>query len=162
MSFGIGIILPKCSENIGVLFRSAQNFGALFIFTIGARYKTQRTDTQQSWRHIPCLHYKDWQDYIEHAPLDWVPVAIEITEDANSLPEFKHPKSAVYFLGPEDGSIPLEIMPNIKNRIFIPTIRCLNVAVSGSIVMYDRISKQKDLLVPKGMTTHKIRNGVTI
>ena len=33
--FGIGIQNGKTPENLGVLWRSAQNFGASFIFTIG-------------------------------------------------------------------------------------------------------------------------------
>ena len=33
--FGIGIFNGKTPENLGVLWRSAQNMGASFIFTIG-------------------------------------------------------------------------------------------------------------------------------
>ena len=33
--FGIGIQNGKTPENLGVLWRSAQNLGASFIFTIG-------------------------------------------------------------------------------------------------------------------------------
>lgn len=40
--YGIGIYETKEETNVGTLWRSAQNFGADFIFTIGARYKTQK------------------------------------------------------------------------------------------------------------------------
>jgi len=39
--FGIGIQNGKTPENLGVLWRTAQNLGASFIFTIGKRYANQ-------------------------------------------------------------------------------------------------------------------------
>jgi hypothetical protein len=43
--FGIGILNGKTPENLGVLWRSAQNLGASYIFTIGNRYAKQACDT---------------------------------------------------------------------------------------------------------------------
>lgn len=141
MSFAIGIEHPKCEDNIGTLFRSAQNFGASMLFTIGRRYKHQSSDTQKAWRHIPVLNFQSWKDYTDHAPMDWVPVVVEICDGATPLMEFVHPLCAVYILGPEDGSVSSSIVERVKNKIFIPTKRCLNVATTGSIVMYDRSLK---------------------
>lgn len=145
MPFAIGVEHPKSSDNIGTLFRSAQNFGASLIFTIGRRYKRQQSDCQKAWRNIPLLNFESWDAFREHAPMDWVPVVVEICDGAVPLPEFKHPKCAVYILGPEDGSVCPDILGRTKNKVWIPTKRCLNVATAGSIVMYDRSAKKSSL-----------------
>lgn len=46
--FGIGIYNPKTETNMGTLWRSAYNFGADFIFTIGMRYKKMGSDTAKA------------------------------------------------------------------------------------------------------------------
>lgn len=51
--FGIGVYHPKNVINIGTLWRSANCFGADFLFTIGHRYKHQGSDTLKTYRHIP-------------------------------------------------------------------------------------------------------------
>jgi tRNA (guanosine-2'-O-)-methyltransferase len=141
MSFAVGVFYPKSRDNIGTLFRSAQNFGASMLFTIGQRYKRQASDTQKAWRHIPVLNFLTWEEYRNHAPMDWVPVVVELCEGAMPLQDFKHPRSAVYILGPEDGDVPPELCGRMANKVFIPSKRCLNLAVAGSIVMYDRYFK---------------------
>ena len=69
-------------------------------------------------------------------------VCVEIDEKAKSLEKITHPEQAVYLLGAEDYGLPKDILKG-KMTIQIPVKRnyCLNVAVSGSIVMYDRIIK---------------------
>ena len=54
--FGIGIQNGKTPENLGVLWRTAQNLGASFIFTIGNRYDSQACDTKNSVKSIPYFH----------------------------------------------------------------------------------------------------------
>jgi dTMP kinase len=60
---------------------------------------------------------------------------------AKNLKEANHPKRAVYVLGAEDYGIPEEIMKGYQ-KVFIDTTFCLNVAVAGSIVLYDRDYKK--------------------
>lgn len=138
--YGIGIYETKEETNIGTLWRSAQNFGADYIFTIGKRYKKQRTDTCKTWRNIPLFHYENWNDFQNHLPKDCELVFIEQTEDSKDLKEFIHPKQAVYILGAEDKGIPNELMFGHR-KVEIDSPMCLNVAVAGSIVMYDRNCK---------------------
>lgn len=135
--FGIGIYETKEAENVGTLWRSAMNFGADFIFTIGARYKYQRTDTTKAWRNVPLFAYKDWEDFVAHIPKDADLVFVEQTEDSHEIKDFIHPKQGLYILGAEDHGIPLEIMRGHR-KVEIDTPMCLNVAVAGSIIMYDR------------------------
>lgn len=138
--FGIGVYHPKTTENIGTLWRSAHNFGADFIFTIGARYKRQASDTTASHRHVPLYHYKDWDDFISHLPIGSELVCVEQTNREYLLNNYVHPKSAVYVLGAEDEGIPPELMRS-HQKVEIDTPHCLNVAVAGSVVLYDRQSK---------------------
>jgi len=143
--FGIGIEHVKSQVNIGTLLRSAVNFGASFVFTVGRRYKRQASDTVYAPGRIPVWHFADWQAYRASCPFDWIPVGVEIRPDATSLETYRHPVRCVYLLGPEDGSLGREARGMCKSLIRIPSQGCLNVAVAGAIVMYSRIT-QMDLL----------------
>ena len=59
--FGIGIQNGKTPENLGVLWRSAQNLGANFIFTIGNRYAKQACDTHKAVGAMPYFHYDTFE-----------------------------------------------------------------------------------------------------
>ena len=118
--------------------------GAGLLFTVGRRYEPSRQlgDTVKAYRHIPLLHFETWDQYREHAPFAWVPIGIEIDRAAILLPEFHHPSEAVYILGAEDHGLTNEAVALCKTLIVIPSRYCLNVAVAGSIVMYDRAVKK--------------------
>ena len=138
--FGIGIINGKNEINLGTLWRSANIFGASFIFTIGHRYpqRGQSTDTMKTDRHIPLYEYNSFEDFV--IPRNCELIAIELNKKSKSIINFNHPQRAIYLLGAEDTGIPKIILNN--NRIIqLPGDYCLNVSVAGSIVMYDRISK---------------------
>ena len=140
--FGIGIINGKCEANIGTLWRSANIFGAQFIFTIGKRYpKKQSTDTMQTPRHIPLFEYDNWEDFKKGIPRDCEIVAVEIDERSKPIETMKHSERAIYLLGAEDKGIPQEILKECTRIIQLPGEHCLNVSTSGSIIMYDRILK---------------------
>ena len=61
--FGIGILNGKTPENLGMLWRTAQNLGASFIFTIGKRYTNQACDTQSAVKSIPYFHYENFYKF---------------------------------------------------------------------------------------------------
>lgn len=140
--YGIGIIHGKEHLNYGTLFRTAQIFDADFTFVIGTKYKPQKTDTLRSFKHIPSYSYHDFPDFINHRPFDCNLISIEITHEAINLTEFSHPKRAIYILGAEDDGLPVEVLKACNETVCIYEERSLNVAVAGSIVLYDRLSKQ--------------------
>lgn len=140
--FAIGIEQNKFEVNLGTLWRSAYNLGASFIFTIGKRYQHQHSDTTQSWRHIPLYSYRDVQDFRDHIPYGCPVVGIEIADEAEYLESFKHPARAIYLLGPEDGSLSRKAVEACHHLVRIDSKNCVNVAVAGSIVMYDRNQKR--------------------
>ncbi|OAB75996.1 RNA methyltransferase [Cochleicola gelatinilyticus] len=136
--FGIGIQNGKTPKNLGVLWRTAQNMGASFIFTIGNRYANQACDTHNSVKSLPYYHYKTFDDFYEHLPKGVRIVGVEKTESANNLEEFKHPKRCVYLLGAEDHGLSNRAIEKAHFLVQFPSEYSLNVAVAGSIVLYDR------------------------
>lgn len=139
--FGIGCINMKNSLNYGTLFRTAQIFNADFIFVIGNRFKQQSSDTMKSWRHLPTFHYKDFDDFNIHRPYDCRLIGIELIKTATPIQDFKHPKQACYLLGAEDNGLTKEAIDKCQEIVYLPGERSLNVAVAGSIVLFDRINK---------------------
>lgn len=140
--FGIGVENLKNEVNLGTLWRSAFCLGANFIFTIGRRYKNQSSDTTQAYRHIPFYEYENREHFLKSRPYDCRLIGIEIGERAKSIYNSMHPERAIYVLGPEDGS--LSFLDKCDYVIQIPSKVCLNVAVAGSIVMYDRNCKMEE------------------
>lgn len=139
--FGIGIENTKNVINVGTLWRSAHAFGADFMFVSGRRYKQQCSDTVKAWKHIPLFNYKDISEII--IPFDCQVVGVEIMAGAEGLSSFKHPERALYILGAEDHGLSKAAISLCHSFVQIPSTRCLNVAVAGSIVMYDRIAKEE-------------------
>jgi len=141
--FGVAAWRPKTQDNVGTLWRSAHIFGAAFLATVGARYRKQPSDTLASYRHVPLFSFVDPADFWDHIPHDCRPVAVEIDSRAKPVGDFVHPQRAVYILGPEDGNLPGLILDRAWAVVQLPGEFCLNLAVAGSLIMYDRINKQR-------------------
>lgn len=141
--FAIGAERMSKSLNLGNLMRSAHAFGAAFTFTIGARYSAIEAiaDTSRGSQHLP--HY-DWHGLDELTlPRGCKLVGIELIDGAIDLPRFQHPRRAAYVLGPERGSLSPDLLARCDVVVKIPTRFCVNVAMAGAIVMYDRcLSRQ--------------------
>lgn len=140
--FSIGIYHPKTVENVGTLWRSAFIMGAAYIFTIGKRYKKQPSDTVCAWRHIPLMEFETWEDFKTARPSGSLLVAVENSAGAKPVRNFCHPERAVYILGSEDHGLPDSVLSEANHTVILPGDFCLNVATSGSIIMFDRIQKQ--------------------
>lgn len=140
--FEIGIYNTKTEANVGTLWRSAYQLGAIGIFTIGKRYKHESSDTGKAWRQIPLRHYLTIDEMLENRPSESLIVGIEM--GGISLVDFKHPKQVIYLLGAEDHGLPENVIKKCNSIISIDSIRTnsFNVAVAGSIVMWDRFNKQ--------------------
>jgi tRNA G18 (ribose-2'-O)-methylase SpoU len=138
--FGIGVENLSKPGNAGSLFRSAQAFGAGFIFTVGGSYTKGRgahSDTSRSVTQVPYYEFDGVADMA--IPEGCRLVGIELLDEARELPTFKHPARAAYVLGPERGSLSPEMVAACEYVVKIPTAFCINVAMAGAIVMYDRV-----------------------
>jgi tRNA G18 (ribose-2'-O)-methylase SpoU len=139
--FGIGVVQSKTPTNMGTLWRSAHNFGAAFCFTVERRYSMEVSDTTKAQRHIPLFHFTSLDDLLSHVPADCALIGVEQHETSRPLAGFSHPERAIYLLGAEDRGLPEPIIMMCRHVLEISSPMCLNVAVAGSIVMYDRQTK---------------------
>ena len=66
-------------------------------------------------------------------------MGVELLDEAEELPSFRHPRCAAYVLGRERGSLSPEMTARCDHLVRIPTRFCINVATAGAVVMYDRL-----------------------
>ena len=139
--FGIGVYQPKTSHNIGTLWRSAYSLGASFIFIVDGKYVPQASDTLKTWSKIPFYKYEDFDHLYNSLPHSTQLVGVEIDQNSSPIQSFVHPARAAYLLGAENNGLPEKVLNRCHHLIQLPGEHSLNVAVSGSLVMYDRIVK---------------------
>ncbi len=130
---------PKASENVGGALRAAGVYGAAMVVTSGKRYGGHPTDTMRAYKHIPLLQVADVLDAI---PYDCVPVAVDILPGATPLHQYEHPERAFYIFGGEDRTLGARITDRCRDVVVVPTRRCMNLAATVNVVLYDRTAKQ--------------------
>jgi tRNA G18 (ribose-2'-O)-methylase SpoU len=140
--YGIGIVGSKTPLNVGTLWRSAGILGAAFVFTAGRRYPHQASDTIKAWKHTPFFEFDGSDALFAAIPKGCMPIAVEMGDRAKPLSRFVHPERACYILGAEDTGVPKRVLDRCPYVVSIPGDHSLNVAVAGSIVLYDRVAKQ--------------------
>ena len=160
----IGLSNPKTPTNVGAVLRAASCFQAHAVFYTGdrydraARFYTDRQDTASStpFSEVNCL--------LENAPKDTKIVCVELVEGAIPLPEFQHPNKAFYIFGPEDGTLSQEMIDKADSVVYIPTVGCLNVAMTVNIVLYDRLTKSSHSIASNELIcqSRNVNNRVSI
>lgn len=136
----IGLVRPKNLANVGSVLRAAGVYDAALVAIEGERVRVRSSaDTMQAWKHIPVLKSDNLFDLI---PYDAVPVAVDLVDDARPLHGYTHPERAFYIFGPEDGTLGKRILDRCRDRIMIPTRRCMNLAATVNVVLYDRAVKR--------------------
>ncbi len=137
--FAIGAERISKPMNLGNMVRSAHAFGASFVFTVGAEHDLLKvkSDTSKTPLHVPLYHWESPADIA--LPVGCKLVGVELVEEAVDLPSFRHPLQAAYVLGPERGVLSQEILESCDHVVKIPTAFCINLAMAGAIVMYDRV-----------------------
>jgi tRNA(Leu) C34 or U34 (ribose-2'-O)-methylase TrmL len=131
--------MPKTPANVGSVLRAAHCYGSALVAHTGKRYRHASTDTMKAWRHLPLLSVEDLFSIIPH---DCTPVAVDLLPDAVSLVTYAHPERAFYIFGPEDGTLGRAITARCRDRVFVPTAFCMNLAAAVNVVLYDRAAKQ--------------------
>ena len=138
--FSIGVEGISKPMNLGALMRTANAFGASFVFSIDAAdwvRTAYKADTSRTFKTVP---YYQWNTSDEMVlPKGCQLVGIELTDDAVELPEFRHPRAAAYVLGRERGDLSPELLQRCDHVVKIPTKFCVNVSLAGALVMYDRV-----------------------
>ena len=135
--FGIGVFHAKTKQNIGTLLRSAEAFGAAFVFTVGPRFWKQASDVWASWRRLPVYQYDDVTLLRASLPYSCPLIGVELDGRAVPLSRFAFPQRGCYVLGAEDHGLSESVRRECHALVQIPNATgCLNVAVAGSILMY--------------------------
>src|SRR5262245_66155471 len=138
--FGIGVEGVSKPMNLGGLLRTAHAFGASFLFTIGAlvnRRQIEHADTSAAMANLPLHEYPDLASL--QLPRGCRLVGVELLPDAIDMPSFRHPPQAAYVLGAERTSLSPALQGRCDFVVRIPTRFCVNLAVAGALVMYDRM-----------------------
>lgn len=135
----VGLHMPKTPLNVGSVLRAAHCYGAALVAQTGRRYHSATTDTMKAYRHLPLLQVDDLFAVVPH---DCVPVAVDLLEDARPLPSYIHPERAFYIFGPEDGTLGRAIVERCRDRVYVPTAFCMNLAAAVNVVLYDRYAKE--------------------
>lgn len=135
----IGLHLPKNRFNVGGVMRAAGCYGASLVAVSGDRYRRTHTDTQAVYRHLPVVNCDSLESI---RPVGAVAVAVDLVPRATPLPSYVHPESAFYIFGPEDGTLGPEILKWCRDRIYVPTRQCMNLACTVNVVLYDRLLKR--------------------
>jgi tRNA G18 (ribose-2'-O)-methylase SpoU len=139
--FGIGVYRPKTAENIGSLWRTAYVLGADYIFLIDAKYKKQSSDVLKVWSKIPLFQFDSFENFRSSLPYSCRLVGIEQDKKAIPIKEYEHHSRAIYLLGSEDNGLPKDIKEQCHELIQLPGDSSMNVAVAGSLVVFDRVNK---------------------
>lgn len=135
----VGLHMPKTPANVGSVLRAAHCYGAAFVAQTGQRYRSASTDTMKSFRHLPLMQVDDLRALV---PRDCIPVAVDLIEGARPLTTYTHPERAFYVFGPEDGTLGHAITGWCRDKVFVPTAFCMNLAACVNVVLYDRMAKE--------------------
>ena len=95
------------------------------------------SDTSVAFNSLPVQLYDSVAQFT--LPVGCRLIGIEITPDAVDLPSFTHPLAAAYVLGAERDSLSPALQERCDFIVKMPTKFCVNLAVAGAIVMYDRM-----------------------
>ena len=141
----IGLINPKSPDNVSSVMRAAGNFRVDSVFYTGKRYPRalmRNPDIPDMRRKVgQAIPLSEVTCLIDVAPLNMKLVCVEFAEGAIALTEYQHPDNAFYIFGPEDGTISQDVIDRADAVVYVPTIGCMNLAVTVNVVLYDRLTK---------------------
>jgi len=137
---------PKFAHNVGTALRACSCFGIKQLWfsgdrveiDLGGKKRLPREERMRGYRDVELRQFDTFFDQFDNA----VPVAIELRDSAELLPDFQHPNNALYVFGPEDGSLPGVALGHCHRFVVIPTHHCTNLAAAVYIVLYDRLVKR--------------------
>jgi tRNA(Leu) C34 or U34 (ribose-2'-O)-methylase TrmL len=94
------LVNPKFPHNVGAAVRAASCFGVRQVWYTGDRVAMELEKTRRLPREERMKGYKDVElrqfEYPFEQFEDVVPVAVELRQNSELLPQFEHPENAVY------------------------------------------------------------------
>jgi tRNA(Leu) C34 or U34 (ribose-2'-O)-methylase TrmL len=163
------LIDPEFAHNVGNTLRACALLGAGSLWWTGDRVahpeqwgdgtRLPREERMRCYRRTQLGRVHNGQvQHLLAAPA--VPVCVEITDSAQDLRYFEHPRDAVYVFGPENGSVPkgmrqqCHLFVRIPNAILdadpddIDGRTPYNLAAAVNIVLFHRLLQQSVTIDP--------------
>lgn len=135
--------------NLSSVIRSANAFNARAVYYLGRKHYDRR-GTVGTHHYTDVINLKTREDLIK-LKKDYELVAIENTVDtAVNLVDAKYERPPLFILGEEGVGITPETLELCDRFVYIPqygSVRSLNAAVAGSIVMNDFVTKYNKLTI---------------
>ncbi|MEN8162964.1 MAG: TrmH family RNA methyltransferase [Acidobacteriota bacterium] len=133
-------------HNVGTLVRTAHAAAAEEVILVGDReWNIEAAKTAQDFTDVTFL--EDEHAFLDHVRnRGWSLVAVELDSCAVSLFEAEYPENPCFLLGAERDGLPRSLIDAAEIVVQIPQwglVPCLNLAVAGSIVLYDYLAKQQ-------------------
>jgi tRNA G18 (ribose-2'-O)-methylase SpoU len=129
--------------NIGTVIRSANAFNARAVYYLGHKHYDRR-GTVGTHHYTDVIHLKT-RDQLLKLKEEYELVALENTvPDAVTLVDAKYSRPPLFVLGEEGVGITDDTLKICDKFVYIPqygSVRSLNAAVAGSIIMNDFVSK---------------------
>jgi tRNA(Leu) C34 or U34 (ribose-2'-O)-methylase TrmL len=122
----VALVNPKYPHNVGAAVRAAACFGIGQVWfsgdrvtlTAGKRRRLPREERMKGYQDVELVHSGRFFDAFAR---DVVPVAVELRDGAELLPQFQHPQRPLYVFGPEDGGLTAAQLRHCHRVVVIPT-----------------------------------------
>ena len=131
-------------HNVGSLVRTAHAVAAEEVVLVGDReWNVEAARTAELYTSVTQVSdAAAFRRYLEEKK--WDLVAVELDPRAVNLFDAEYPQRPCFLLGAEIGGIPADLINDAKLIVQIPQwglVPSLNLAVAGSIVLYDFLTK---------------------
>jgi tRNA G18 (ribose-2'-O)-methylase SpoU len=131
-------------HNVGSLVRTAHATAATELVLVGEReWNVEAARTAEQYTTI--VQLADIDGFRSHlSTRRWDLVAVELHERAVTLFEARYPERPCFLIGAELGGVPEDLVDRASVVVQIPQwglVPSLNLAVAGSIVLYDYLAK---------------------
>jgi tRNA G18 (ribose-2'-O)-methylase SpoU len=136
-------------HNVGTLVRTAHAAAATEVILTGEReWNVPAARTADLYTEIVQLD-ADVAAFRAHLrKRDWSLVVVELAEGSVNVFDADYPDRPCFLLGAELGGVPQELVEEAELVVQIPQwglVPCLNLAVAGSLVVYDYLAKRHRL-----------------
>lgn len=133
-------------HNVGTLVRTAHAAAATEVILTGEReWNVPAARTADLYTEIVQLDadVAAFRAHLRHR--GWSLVAVELADDSVNIFDAVYPERPCFLLGAELGGVPPELVAEAELVVQIPQwglVPCLNLAVAGSLVVYDHLAKR--------------------
>jgi len=145
--FAIAAWETSKEHNVGTLVRTTHAAAAQELILLGDReWNVEAARTADNYTRIVQLPAELDALRRHLGTSEWNLVAVELADGAINLFDAAYPHRPCFLLGAELGGLPPEILDEARLIVQIPQwglVPCLNLAVAGSIVVYDYLAKRR-------------------